>query len=150
MNISRFFFLALFACWLASSFSAQAQTGSSISLNVYRDANSSGGRDADDAGVPGVKVTLKKVGGDEEEYDAEADEEGNVFFNDVPPGEYVMVITYEDGISIATNQFLVEPNGGNYVFAIPAPDSTSVPTFAVLQAMNPASTKGPDVSPFGP
>jgi SdrD B-like domain len=143
-------FLILVGLVLGCSLPVQAQSGSSITMTVYRDANTSGGRDAGDGVVPGAKVSLQRVPGNEEVAEAIADEEGNVTFNDVPPGEYIMVITYAGGISITTNQFVVEPNGAAYAFAIPVLDATTIPTFAVLQVVNPANTRGPGISPFAP
>lgn len=150
MNVFRTLFLVLVGLMLACSLPAQAQSGSTVTMTVYRDANTSGSRDEGDGVVPGAKVSLQRVPGNEEVAVAEADEEGNVVFEDVPPGDYVMVITYAGGISITTNRFVVEPGGVDYAFAMPVLDSTTIPTFAVMQVVNPASTKGPDVSPFGP
>jgi len=149
MTFTRSFFFAFLGLALSLSLSAQVQA-STITISVYNDADNSGALGDGDSPAPESKVSLQRVPGNEEVAVATVDEDGNVTFEDVPPGNYRLVITSAGGVSITTNEFVVESGVESYAFAIPLSDATNPPFFAVLQVLNPASIRGAEMSPAAP
>ena len=80
----------------AGSFAADYDIGftlpAAVGDKVWWDANGDGGQDADEAGVPGVTVTLKTAEGNEVAV-AQTNAAGAYWFDNLPPGSYFLAFT---------------------------------------------------------
>ena len=142
-----------------------AVEGNTVSGYVYEDNNIDGDYnlavgprrtsdadpDSDDADDPvgQAKVTLVRLPEEDEVETVFTDSDGFFEFADVPTGDYILRIEYISGLRVTTTPFAVSPDQGGY-FEIPVVTRATAPRFTTLRVVNPANTRGPEVSPFAP
>lgn len=146
--MKKFLLLAILPCFFLASL-ANAQGVGSVSGVV---ADQSQATSEDDPGVPvsGAKVTLIKLPDNEEVEVILTGDDGTFNFGDVPFGEYEIHIEYPSGLSVSTASFVVNGDNTAPEFSIPVITEASAPLYSNLRVVNPASTRGPEVSTFAP
>ncbi|MDF1824419.1 MAG: carboxypeptidase-like regulatory domain-containing protein [Verrucomicrobiales bacterium] len=129
----------------------QAQDGiGSVSGTVFDDTDATAGLSGDDAPVQGAKVILIKLPGKEEVQVLLTGEDGTFNFGNVPFGEYEIRIEYISGLVVSTESFVVNGDTSAPEFQIPVITEASAPLYTTLRVVNPANTRGDEVSTFAP
>ncbi len=137
-------------CLAAISLAPEVQAqGGSISGVVFNDSNNDGEATGETA-EPGTEVELIDSNGNVVGTAVTGDD-GRYLFENVPPGNYTLRFTYPNGFSASTGVFEVV-DGQLIPVDVPVVDDLA-PWSGVspnLSVVNPASVRGPGVSPFVP
>lgn len=156
MNVTRIFCLLLFGMLLASP--VYAQDAIPLNLTIFTDTNKSGGFDAGDVIQPGATVTLEDVSGGSE-ITLIADDFGKLSFSvplawfaNATSKQFKIRVKYAGTLEV-TQRITISSirHIAGLAINIPVIAPTSIPAnLAKPPVQNPATTKAPDVSPFGP
>ncbi len=125
-----------------------------FTITVFADDNQNLGYDESDSLVPGATVRLIRLPDDEVVATATTGRDGAYAFQNIPFGQYQVIVTFPAGFSVASGTFVVNAasQADGLALFIPVVDRETLPRFTNLHAINPATLSGDssEVSPFAP
>lgn len=149
MRLLKFFLIALVTLLFTVN-QAEAQAAS-VEGVVYEDANSDGKVDPGETVVEGTTVTLINAETGEEIATVVTGEDGTFSFEGLAAGEFAVRFTYPSGLTVQSAPFPLN-EGQRLGFNAPVVTATQggATTSPNLSVVNPAATRGDDVSAFTP
>ncbi len=149
MKLLKFFLIASVTLFFVANH-ASAQN-SSVEGVVYNDANSDGAADPGETVVEGTTVILIDAETGKEIATVVTGEDGSYAFEGLTAGTFFVRFTYPSGLTVQSAPFSLDA-GQKLGFNAPVvtPTSGGATTSPNLSVVNPASTRGDDVSAFTP
>jgi hypothetical protein len=149
MKLLKLFLIASVTLFLTVNY-AEAQTAS-VEGVVYEDANSDGVAGPGETVVEGTTVTLINAETGEEIATVVTGEDGSFSFEGLSAGEFAVRFTYPSGLTVQSAPFPLN-EGQSFGFNAPVVTATQggATTNPNLSVVNPAATRGDDVSAFTP
>ncbi|NLT69458.1 MAG: hypothetical protein GXX91_02025 [Verrucomicrobiaceae bacterium] len=148
------FVLGLASCVVALAPASAQDAVANFSINVFADDNQNLAYDEDDTMVPGATVRLIRLPDDKVVATAITGRDGVYAFQNIPYGQYQVIVTFPSGFSVASATFAVNAatQADGLALFVPVVDRETLPRFANLHAINPATLSGDssEVSPFAP